>query len=271
MPIHETAHQWWGDLVGWKSYRDQWIVEALANYCALAAIEKNQSHDVQNVLQEYRRELLAKNKQGDETGDAGPVTLGIRLYSSLFHDGYETISYGRGTWLLHMLRTMMRDADSTHPARSGLKDSKSQSDEPFFRALRKLRERYEGKQITDRELQEVFEEELPESLRFEGRKSLDWFFDEWVNGTAIPRLELTDVKFSTASNGTQITGKIRQKEAPDELVTSVPVYGFAGSGKTPILLGRVFADGPETAFHLSGPAHTHKLVLDPYQTVLTRP
>src|SRR5262249_46562773 len=27
---HETAHQWWGDLVGWKSYRDQWIVEALS-------------------------------------------------------------------------------------------------------------------------------------------------------------------------------------------------------------------------------------------------
>ena len=25
---HETAHQWWGDLVGWRSYRDQWIVEA---------------------------------------------------------------------------------------------------------------------------------------------------------------------------------------------------------------------------------------------------
>ena len=29
---HETAHQWWGDLVLWNSYRDQWISEALANY-----------------------------------------------------------------------------------------------------------------------------------------------------------------------------------------------------------------------------------------------
>src|SRR5579883_2722838 len=28
---HEIAHQWWGDLVGWQTYRDQWIVEALAN------------------------------------------------------------------------------------------------------------------------------------------------------------------------------------------------------------------------------------------------
>jgi len=271
MPVHETAHQWWGDLVGWKSYRDQWIVEALANYCALAAIEKNQSRDVQDVLNEYRRELLAKNKDGDEARDAGPVTLGIRLYSSLFHEGYESISYGRGTWLLHMLRTMMRDADSLPNSRSSHKDPQSQYDEPFFRALLKLRQRYEGKQITDRELQEAFEEELPDSLRYEGRKSLDWFFDEWVNGTAIPRLELADVKYTASAAGTQITGKIRQKEAPNELVTSVPVYGIAGASKTPTLLGRVFADGPETTFHLTGPAGTHKLVLDPYQTVLTRP
>jgi hypothetical protein len=29
---HETAHQWWGDLVTWAGYRDQWIAEALATY-----------------------------------------------------------------------------------------------------------------------------------------------------------------------------------------------------------------------------------------------
>ena len=32
---HELAHQWWGNLVGWQSYRDQWISEAMANYAAL--------------------------------------------------------------------------------------------------------------------------------------------------------------------------------------------------------------------------------------------
>ncbi len=26
---HETAHQWWGDLVMYNDYRDQWLVEAL--------------------------------------------------------------------------------------------------------------------------------------------------------------------------------------------------------------------------------------------------
>jgi len=38
-----------------------------------------------------------------------------------------------------------------------------------------------------------------------------------------------------------------------------------------VLLGQVFADGPETSFRLTAPAGTRKVVLDPYQTLLTRP
>jgi len=38
-----------------------------------------------------------------------------------------------------------------------------------------------------------------------------------------------------------------------------------------VLLGRVFADGPETAFHLTAPLGARKVVVDPEQTVLSRP
>jgi hypothetical protein len=31
---HELAHQWWGNMVGWTSYRDQWLSEALADYAS---------------------------------------------------------------------------------------------------------------------------------------------------------------------------------------------------------------------------------------------
>src|SRR5215831_18255511 len=36
---HETAHMWWGDLITWSSYRDQWMFEGLSNYCALMKLE----------------------------------------------------------------------------------------------------------------------------------------------------------------------------------------------------------------------------------------
>ncbi len=107
-----------------------------------------------------------------------------------------------------------------------------------------------------------------QSLRYEGKASLDWFLDGWVNGTSLPRLELQGVKYAAKANSTVVTGIIRQKDAPENLVTSVPVYAVV-TGKTPVLVGRVFADGSETSFHLSAPLGTHKLLLDPNETILT--
>ena len=61
----------------------------------------------------YRQLLATKSKDGLPNVEAGPVTLGIRLASSKFPAGYEIITYGRGTWLMHMLREMFRDASRT--------------------------------------------------------------------------------------------------------------------------------------------------------------
>ena len=108
---HETAHQWWGDLLSWKSYRDQWLFEALANYSALLLLESDSPQQFRAVMEKYRENLLVKNKEGSPLADAGPVTFGTRLNCSHFPEGYEAISYGRGTWLFHMLRYMLRDAE----------------------------------------------------------------------------------------------------------------------------------------------------------------
>jgi len=261
---HETAHQWWGDLLMWKSYRDQWLVEALANFSALMLLESQDPAKFHTVLERYHDDLLAKNKDGVLLADAGPVTLGIRLTSSHFPAGYEAISYGRGTWLMYMLRNMMRDG-----ARKRFSPADGRvEDEPFMHALRSLRERYQGKGISTREMLKVFEEELPPSVWYGGRKSLDWFYDGWVNGTAIPRLQLENVKYADKTNGVSISGNILQQDAPDDLVTAVPVY--ASLGVKSVFLGIVFADGPETAFRLSAPAGARKIVLDPFHSVLAR-
>jgi hypothetical protein len=266
LPAHEAAHQWWGDLITWATYRDQWFSEGLANYCSLMALQEKNPAGFRLVMEKYRRDLADKNKDGSLLKDAGPVTLGARLLSSQFPEGYEAISYGRGTWLFHMLRSMMQDAQDAERKEPG----RTTVEEPFMQSLRKLRGRYAGKAISTRELLDVFAEDLPPSLRYEGKTSLDWFLEGWVNGTSLPSLELQSVKFAAKANSTLVTGVIRQKDAPDDLVTSVPVYA-AVSGKAPLLIGRVFADGAETAFHLSAPVGTHKLLLDPNGTILTAP
>jgi hypothetical protein len=261
IPAHETAHQWWGDLILWSTYRDQWFSEGLANYCSLMMLQDKNPAGFRQIMERYRRDLEEKNKDGVPMADDGPVTLGTRLLSSRFPRGYEAISYGRGTWLFDMLRTMLQDEAGR--AHEGV-------DEPFVRGLRKIRERYQGKTITTSELFAVFAEELPPALRYEGKRSLQWFVDGWVNGTALPKLELKAVKIVPKGQGVVVSGMIVQKEAPRDLVTSVPVYAHRAN-KPPLFLGRVFADGEESTFRLSAPLGTHQIVLDPNETILTSP
>jgi hypothetical protein len=263
---HETAHQWWGDLITWDGYRDQWIMEGLASYSSLLLLESENPSRFREIMQKYKDDLLQKNKDGVPCKDAGPVTLGVRLNSSKFPGGYETIAYERGTWLFHMLRTIMGDAEqkSHAPSRGGVKSP----DEPFFRALRALRERYQTKPVTTSELIRIFEEQLPPSGWREGRKSLDWFYEGWVDGTAIPGLQLHGLKYVDKNNSTLVNGFLKQEDAPDSLVTSVPIYAQI-RGKN-MLLGRIFADGNETRFHLTAPLGTRKILVDPDHTVLSR-
>ncbi len=262
MMPHELAHQWYGDKVSWASYHEQWLLEALANYCSLLLLERSQPADVQLTLENYRQILGSKSHNDRRIVEAGPVTLGSRLSSSHFPNGYEIITYGRGTWMIHMLRWMLRDASRTPERPQG-------DDTVFLGLLRNLVTRYQGKEITNTDFEQAVEEVLPRSLWFENRKSLDWFFDGWVNGTAFPQLELSGVKFAHGTKGATVSGVIHQGAAPFDLVTSVPVYGIVGDRQQ--YLGRVFAEGAETRFTLPVSAEVKQVILDPYHTVLTSP
>ncbi len=264
--VHETAHQWWGDLVQWTTYRDQWISEGLANYASLLMLEQRNPEQFRQILEKYRHDLLSKNKDGEWLRDAGPVTFGQRLDSSHFPNGYDEISYERGTWLFHMLRTMLLDSEIASHSRNGRPNSLSE--EPFFRALRKIRARYAGKSVSTQQLIKVFEEELPRPLWYENHHNLDWFLQGWIEGTAIPQLETREIRFVEKNGVTTVTGVVVQKDAPNDLVTAIPVYA-AIPGNTLVFLGEVLADGRETAFHLPAPHAARKILLDPKQTILS--
>ena len=67
---------------------------------------------------------------------------------------------------------------------------------------------------------------------------------------------------------TTVTGVIVQKDAPNDLVTAVPIYATL-PGDAMVFLGEVLADGPETAFHMPVPRTARKIVLDPKKTILS--
>lgn len=121
--------------------------------------------------------------------------------------------------------------------------------------------------MSTQELMQVFEEELPRPLWYEKRPKLDWFLEGWIEGTAIPELETRDIHIAEKAGVTTVTGVIIQKDAPDDLVTAVPVYATTAANSQ-VFLGEVLADGAETTFRLTAPSDARKIVLDPKQTIL---
>ena len=134
MVAHEIAHQWWGNLLGWRTYHDQWLSEGLATYAAALDLSRQKDGDrrFHQLLRGYKLDLLSKGKSGMTNEASGPIWLGQRLSNSLTPHGYDTIVYKKACWVLHMLRGLMRDPSTG-------------SDERFFHLLRDFVATYQGK------------------------------------------------------------------------------------------------------------------------------
>lgn len=258
VPFHEVAHQWWGDVVGWSNYRDQWIDEAIANYLALlfADSQKNPDRTLRIWLDRYRKQLLLKSPaSGESPDDIGALSLGSRLVSSKSPEGFEQVIYGKGAWVLHMLREMLRQPGAKDP------------DWRFTALLRSIAAKYAGRALTTSDLQKEVEAVMTPSMALEGGRSMDWFFEQWVRGTGIPhyRVEFTARK---TEKGYLVKGKLFQSGVPRSFIASVPVFATGGVGSHSVPLGNVLAEGPETSFHFIVQTEPHKLVIDPQMTLL---
>ena len=96
---HEIGHQWWGHVVGWKTYRDQWISETFAEYLSFLYMSQYYGEE------SYLGRLEYWEKASRLTDKYGPATLGFRL-----GDGRIGQFYRRGPYVLHMLRRLVGDA-----------------------------------------------------------------------------------------------------------------------------------------------------------------
>ena len=259
MPFHEVAHQWWGNVVSSASYRDTWIQEGMANYLALLYAEnrKPNSHYLSEWLEHYRDSLLAKVPASIETiNDVGPLSLGARLRSSKTPDAYRTIIYGKGTWVIHMLHEMLRDPSAKDP------------DSRFRAVIRAVLTQYRFRALRVEDFEHELEHQMTPAMDLESTHRMDWFFDEWVRETSVPRYSL---KFEVKPHGNDflVTGHLEQDEVDDLFTASVPLY--AGRlGVKPERLGTVVTTGPTTRFRFISRIRPTHLLIDPRLTLLCR-
>jgi hypothetical protein len=247
LEAHETAHQWWGNLVNAAGYHDYWLMEALANYSALLYLEKHKGvRSMEQVLEQYRDDLLAHNESGQMIDSAGPIVLGPRLESSLEPRAWRAITYGKGSWILHMLRRMM-------------------GDDRFFAMLAEMRRRYEFKEIGTDQFRLLAARYLPPKS---DDPKLEAFFEQWVYATGVPHLKLTwSVKGKAPA--LKLVGTVSQSEVSDDTNVLVPVEVSFGRGKS--IVHWVRTSSEPVAFTVPLKQAPLKVSLDPHLSVLRRP
>jgi hypothetical protein len=258
LPFHEVAHQWWGNTVGTASYRDAWIHEGLASYLSLLYAESRSSDEkfLTAWLDRYRDDLVTREPGSEETPEqAGPLALGARLRSSRTAGAYERILYAKGPWVFHMLRMMLRDPKATEP------------DERFQRLLSGLLESHRHRPLTTAEFQRAVEKHMTKTMDLDGNGSMDWFFDQWVRGTGIPRYTVEfDVK-PAADGRFAVRGTLKQDGVAETFTAAVPLYVPRAAGK-PALLGTVVTHGAETRFQFTTRSRPRRILIDPNRTLL---
>lgn len=212
---HETAHQWWGNLVTAATYHDEWIMEALANYTALLVLERKKGPKaLDTTLDEYRDEMrlpVGGGKAGS-VESTGPITWGMRMRTDGYLDPWRVIVYNKGSWIFHMLRRRMGDRQ-------------------FLAMLGAIRQRYAYKGFTTEELREIAAEFSPKGLP---DPTLENFFDNWVYSTGVPTLELTTTVKGRAPQ-TQLTVTVRQEGVNSEFGVDVPVEIRPAGNTAPIV------------------------------------
>jgi len=224
---HEIAHQWWGNLLGWQTYHDQWLSEGLASYAAALFLAHLKDGDRQfhDLLRVYRDDLLAKTQEGKTIESGGPIWLGQRLSSSVDPQGYPNIVYKKACWVLHMLRGLMTDP-------------KTGSDERFFRMLRDFVRGYQGQSVSTGDFIQHVNKYMTAESDLEKNRKLEWFFDEWVYETGIPTYRIETNIRRIAADKYVVQGSITQSDVPAGFEMLVPVVAFYAKDKR-VTLGRV--------------------------------
>ena len=156
---HELAHQWFGDLVTCKDWSQLWLNEGFATYYThLFAGHKDGIDEMRYGLYRDRKSL---------TGRGGDTTAMVnRKYNSpeeMFRK-YGFMSYSKGSWVLHMLRSQL-------------------GPELFRKSVKTYLERHKHGNVVTEDLRSIIEEISGQSF--------DRFFDQYVFHAHHPELKIS--------------------------------------------------------------------------------
>jgi aminopeptidase N len=255
---HEVAHQWWGDMVAWRSYRDQWLSEGFAEYSSFLYTGQRDSGKARQELIDVNRDKLRATVVFPGIGsmrvaDIGPLILGHRLGS-----GYYPLTYEKGALVLRMLHFLFTD-----PA--------TLDDKPFFEMMAAFVKDHNGGAASTEDFiasanQRFAETAIAKKYRL---ADLNWFFQEWVYAAELPSYRFVYQLKPQPDGSTLLTGTLFQDglAAGDKWFMPLPLVMTYGKDKVARGTGAVL--GPQTPINIKLPSMPEKVELDPDMFVLS--
>jgi Peptidase family M1 domain len=228
---HELAHQWWGHIVGWTSYHDQWMSEGFSELSTSIYVQYVEK-DINKFIKywEDQRKMIVEPSpatKGLKPFSVGPLTQGYRLNSAKTGNVARYMIYPKGAYVLHMLRMMMYD----HKGKTG--------DAAFTTMMKDFIKTNYNKPVSTNDFKQAVDRNITPEMDVDKNKSMSWFFDEWVYGTEMP-----SYKFEYNVTGNKLTGSITQSNVSKNFIMLIPIYADFGTGWQ--FLGKVSLAGNDT-------------------------
>ena len=223
--IHEIAHQWFGDAVTESDWNDVWLSEGFATYFTLLFIEHAYGRD------EFAAGLRASRKTVLDFDTKTPDYPVIHRNLTDMAQVTTSMTYQKGSWALHMLRTEI-------------------GDDHFWTGIRDYYARHRDRNATTADFRAAME-------RASGR-DLGAFFQQWLVRGGVPRISGT---WRWDAGAKQVVLSLRQVQQGAEFAVPVEVGITLPDGTTRV--DRIELTARAAEFRLPAAVAPQSLELDP--------
>lgn len=197
---HELAHQWWGDYVGPRDFRNIWLNEGFASYSEILWSGSVDSSAMQSLLWTQASRYFSEDGSGAR----------FPLYDPPEGYLFSATVYVKGSRVLHMLRWELGDS-------------------LFFKGMREYARTFAYGSATTQEFQQVMED-------VSGR-SLETFFQQWVYSAGYPIVAFSDITFNGSGNAYWASIRVNQTQLDAPLFEfDLPLEFRSSSGDTTLIV-----------------------------------
>ena len=135
--------------------------------------------------------------------------------------------------MLHMLRMQIWDSRNADP------------DHLFKDMMQDYCKTFENKPASTEDFKAIVEKHMTKGMDLDGNHKMDWFFDEYVYGTQLPRYSM-DASFDWGADGDVVLSmRLTQSDVDAKFRMLVPIYLEMDDGKL-FALGRAHLVGSST-------------------------